>query len=151
MANTLVWRLARNGIHGAAEALFPVNDLGAPDFREACVVERMMEHLEELPPSPRRMLLFLFVLVELAAPLLVPSLARFSKTPLERRTRAIRRWRRSKLYPFRMVGDGLKMTLTMMYLAHPSVARHIGEYKTCSNPADTYPVEIRAGALEGSP
>jgi hypothetical protein len=145
------WRVAERCVAGAAEAMFPENSLGAPDWREARVVERMIEHLHELPPRPRRMLLFLFGFVELAAPLLVPGLHRFSRLSVARRTRAIRRWRASRLYPFRLVGDGLKMTLTMIYLAHPAVARHMGEYKTCSNPFDPHPVEIRPGALQALP
>jgi hypothetical protein len=139
------------GIAGAAEALFPENDLGAPDWREARVVERMLGYLDELPPRPRRMLLFLFGFVELAAPLLVPGLHRFSRLSRERRTEAIRRWRASRLYALRLIGDGLKMTLTMTYLSHPSVERHIGQYKTCVNPDDPHSTEIRPGALEVLP
>jgi hypothetical protein len=151
MKPALGMRIVARGIAGAAEAMFPANDLGAPDWREARVVDRMLEHLAELPARPRRMILFLFAIVELAAPLLVPGLGLFSRLSVERRLRAIRRWRASRLYPLRMLGDGLKMTLTMIYLSNPAVARHMGEYKTCANPADPYLIEIRPGALEEAP
>jgi hypothetical protein len=151
MSGNLWLRIAARGIEASAEALFPANGLGAPDWRAARVTERLLDHLDELPPRPRRLLLLLFVFVELAAPLLVPALGRFSRLGPERRARAIRRWRASRLYWLRLVGDGLKMTLTMMYLSHPAVARHIGEYKTCEHPADPHPMEIRPGALEVAP
>jgi hypothetical protein len=147
----LIRRVAARGIGGAAEAMFPVNDIGAPDWRDTRMVERMLEHLDELPLRPRRLLLFLFVFVEVAAPLLVPGLRFYSRASVARRTAAIRRWRASGIYPIRLLGDGLKMTLTMIYFSHPAVARYTGEYKTCANPYDMHPVEIRPDALEAAP
>jgi hypothetical protein len=126
---------AARGIAAAAEAMFPPNELGAPDWRQAEMVPRMLRYLDELPPRQRRLLLALFVLVELGAPLLVPGLRRFSGLAPERRLQAIARWRTSRLEPLRLVGDGLKMTLTMLYLAHPAVRRHIGEIGPCEAPA----------------
>jgi hypothetical protein len=91
-----------------------------------------------LPPAQGRLVLALFLFVELAAPLIVPvpSLRRFSRLSLERRTAALRRWRSGRWAPLRLVGDALKAALSMVYLSHPLVSAFLGEYKTCARPAD---------------
>jgi hypothetical protein len=129
-------RRALDGIAAAAEAMFPPNDLGAPDWQAAEVVPRTLLYVEALPLPQGRLVLALFLFVELAAPLLVPSLRRFSRLSLERRTAALRRWRGSRWAPLRLVGDALKAALSMVYLSHPLVSAFIGEYKTCARPAD---------------
>ena len=144
-----IWeRIAERAVTGAAEAMFPVNSLGAPDWREADVPRRMMEFFDELPAKSRRLMLLLFNVLELGTPLLAPALRPFSRLPPERRNALIRRWRRSRIYLFRFVGDSVKMMLTMIYLSHPAVERHIGAYKTCDHPLDLHPIELRTGARE---
>jgi hypothetical protein len=127
--------IAARGIAATADAMFPPNAVGAPDWLQAEMLPRMLRYLDELPPRQRRLLLGLFVLVELGAPLMVPGLRRFSRLTPQRRLQAIGRWRASRLEPLRLVGDGLKMTMTMLYLAHPAVRRHIGELAPCAAPA----------------
>ena len=129
-------RRALDGVAAVAEAMFPVNDLGAPDWKTAEVVPRTQLYVEALPPAQGRLVLALFVFVELAAPLLVPALGRFSRLSLERRTAALRRWRSSRWAPLRLVGDALKAAMSMVYLSHPLVSAFLGEYKTCARPAD---------------
>jgi hypothetical protein len=129
-------RRAVDGIRGAAEAFFPENQLGAPNWHEAKVVERTQVYLAELPPAQRRLLTLLFVFVELAAPLLAPGWGRFSRLSVARRTRAVRRWRVSRIYLLRLIGDALKATMSMMYLSHPAVLKHIEAYTVCHNPHD---------------
>ena len=58
-------RLASRGAAAAAEALFPKNNLGAPDWESAEVVPRLEGYLGELPPRSRRLILLLFTAVEL--------------------------------------------------------------------------------------
>ncbi len=130
-----------------SEALFPENELGAPDFRDTEMVGRTLEYIEELPPPQRRLLTLLFVFVELFAGLLLFAPRRFSKLRPARRAWAVRRWRRSNLFALRMLGDALKAAATMMYLSHPRVIAYLGAYKTCENPADPLPFPVRPRAL----
>ncbi|MHB8872177.1 MAG: hypothetical protein ACYC8T_00680 [Myxococcaceae bacterium] len=115
------------GLTAVAEAMFPPNAYGAPDWREAEVVPRTLAYLEELPAMPRRLILALFTAVELSAPVLVGCRSRFSRLPVNRRTEAIRALRESGFSPKRLIGDALKATMTMMYVSHPKVMAHIGE------------------------
>jgi hypothetical protein len=142
-------RCAVSGIAAASEAAFPENTIGAPDFRSTDMVSRTLEYLEELPPDQHRLVKLLFVFVELAAVLLVFGFRRFSRIPMPRRTEVIRGWRRSRFLPLRLLGDALKATTTMMYMSHPSVIAHIGEYRSCDHPADELEIEVRSGALAG--
>ena len=149
MRGRSIWeRIAERAVTGAAEAMFPVNSFGAPDWREADVPRRTMEFFDELPAKSRRLMLLLFNVLEMATPLLAPALRSFSRLPLERRNALIQGWRRSRIYLLRFVGDSVKMILTMIYLSHPAVERHIGVYKTCDHPLDLHQIELRSGALE---
>jgi hypothetical protein len=140
-------RRALDGVAAVAEAMFPPNDLGAPDWKAAEVVRRTLLYAEALPPLQGRLVLALFLFVELAAPLLVPGLRRFSRLSRERRTTALRRWRSSRWAPLRLVGDALKAALSMVYLSHPLVSAYLGEYKTCARPADEASMRHDAQAL----
>jgi len=140
-------RRTLDGVAAVAEAMFPPNDLGAPDWKAAEVVPRTLLYAEALPPQQGRLVLALFLLVELAAPLLVPDLRRFSRLSRERRTAALRRWRSSRWAPLRLVGDALKAALSMVYLSHPLVSAFLGEYKTCARPADGAAMRHDAQAL----
>ncbi len=137
----------RDGITALSEATFPENDLGAPDWKSTDMVRRTFEYLEELPPPQRRLLSLLFLFVELGALVLVLGFRRFSRIAPLRRAAIIRRWRRSRLLPLRMLGDAVKATTTMMYMSHPSVAAYIGEYRVCSHPDDPLRIDVRPDAL----
>ena len=134
-------------IAALSEATFPENDIGAPDWKSTRMLERTVEYLDELPPAQRRLLLALFLFVQFFAPLLVLSFGRFSKLSAERRTSAIRGWRRSTFFPFRVLGDAVKATTTMIYMSHPSVIAHIGEYRVCDWPSDPVKIEVREDEL----
>ena len=151
-------KIVMAGIAGVAEAVFPKNQLGIPDFETAEIVARTVEYMDELPPAQRRLYVFFFAFIELAAPLLVPCLSRFSRLSAERRTRAIRAWRCSALLPFRLVGDAAKATMTMMYMSHDSVMAYLQAYKTCGRTSPDLEIEYRpearqemAALVEGSP
>jgi hypothetical protein len=123
---SFVERHARRGLAAAAEALFPANDNGAPDHRETELVPRTLEYWGLLPRRQRRLLVLLFACVELASPLLLPGWRRFSGRPIEAREAAVRRWRRSSLFPLRILGDALKASLTVLYMSHPAALAHVG-------------------------
>ncbi len=138
-----------DGIAAVSEATFPENAIGAPDWRSTEMVRRTHAYLDELPAKPRRLVVALFVFVELAAPLLTLSLRRFSRLDAGRRAEVIRRWRRSGFFPLRLLGEALKATTTMMYMSHPSVAVYIGEYRACSRPLDAVQIPTRLEAAAG--
>ena len=134
-------------IAALSEATFPENDIDAPDWRSTKMVERTVEYLDELPPPQRRLLLALFLFIEYATPLLLLCFSRFSKLSAKRRTDSIRGWRRSSFFPFRVLGDSVKATTTMIYMSHPSVIAHIGEYRVCNWSSDPVKIDIREDAL----
>jgi hypothetical protein len=129
MLRGFIERRVEDGIRGASEGLFPENDFGAPDWRDTELVRRMREYMDELPPPQRRLLVLLFVTVELLTPLLLLRPHRFSRLAPERRAQAVRSWRKSRFFLLRLLGDALKASTTMMYMSHPSVVAHIGEYR----------------------
>jgi hypothetical protein len=131
--------------------MFPENDLGAPDWKQTEMVRRTLAYVAELPPAQGRLLIFLFVFVELAAPLLLLGLPGFSRMPVERRTRAIRGWRASRFAPLRMLGDAIKASMTLMYMSHAKVSRYIEEYKTCARPLDDIAMRTVPDALAQIP
>jgi len=131
------------GIAAASEATFPQNELGAPDWKSTEMVRRMFEYLDDLPPPQRRLVKALFLFVEVAAIVLAGRLCRFSKLPVEARTAVIRRWRASRWLAFRVLGDAVKATTTMIYMSHPSVIRYIEEYRCCARPLDPLEIPLR--------
>jgi hypothetical protein len=150
MASGFFERRALDGLGASAEALFPANDYGAPDYRSTELVGRMVAYLDELPRDKRRLLLTLFCVVEMGAPLLVPTFSRFSRLPVIRREDAVRRWRGSRFLPFRLIGDALKATTTLIYMSHPLALAHVGAYSTCERPLDPMLLPTRADALSGA-
>ncbi|MFT5682346.1 MAG: hypothetical protein ACI8RZ_003264 [Myxococcota bacterium] len=148
MADGTWWmRTVTAGLHATSEALYPENDFGAPDWRTVDLVPRCLAWMAELPPRQRDQLYLLFGAVELATPLLAPSLRRFSKLSVSRRLALVRRWRASRLLPLKLIADSLKATTSMMYLSHPAALTWIGMYKVCARPDDPLQVEIRPDAL----
>ncbi len=138
---------ARDGLSAMAEVVLPENDFGAPDWRQTSIVSRTFEYIAELPPRSRMMLMVLFAGIELATPLLLFRFSRFSRLSKARRLRAIERWSASSFFGFSVLGDSIKAVLVMMYLSHPLVSEHIGEYKVCSQPEDPLQLPIRPDAL----
>jgi hypothetical protein len=146
---SLVLRLATRGIAGAAAAMFPENDHGAPDWQSTRMVERTLEWIEELPPKQGRLLLALFLVAELIGGVLAGRPRCFSRLALETRERAVRSWRASRWHLLRMLGDSLKASLTMMYASHPAVVGFLGEHRSCAHPADEPCIPVVPGALAG--
>lgn len=134
----------RDGVRGTAEALFPINTVGAPDYESTNLVQRTQDYVRGLPPTQRPLVALMFIGIELGAPFIAGGLRRFSRQSPERRVLAVHRWRTSWLFPLRMLGDAVKATLGMIYLSHPTLLRHIGEYKPFANPGDAFDVDIRS-------
>jgi hypothetical protein len=126
MIERILFPIARAGLEASAEALFPLNDLGAPDYRTTDLVERMLDYFRLLPQKQRRLLLALFALVELSPLLLFAGVRRFSRLSVERREALVRRWRASNLLVLRLLGDAVKASTTMMYMSHPAALGYVG-------------------------
>ena len=141
-------RTVEAGLMATAEALYPVNTLGAPDWKQVDMVPRTLAWWAELPSRQRNQFRLLFGVVELIAPLLAFQVGRFSRLSPTRRLELLRRWRKSNLLPLKLIADSLKASTSMMYLSHPSALRYIGLYKAVHRPDDPFQVEIRSGALE---
>jgi hypothetical protein len=140
-------RRAADGVQATVEALYPVNDYGAPDHVATDMVRRTWLYLGDLPAPQRRLLVLLFAFTELAAPFLIPGFRRFSRLPVERREAAVRRFRRSRFFPLRVIGDSLKATTTLIYMSHPAALAYIGMYSYCARPEDPLAVPTRPGTL----
>lgn len=140
----------RRCVPAACEALYPPHDGEAPDFIETDLPQRVASYVDTLPPPQRRLLKLMFIGVEAISLLLAPF-RRFSRRARTVRERAVRRWRASSVLPLRLIGDALKSSLHMVYLSHPTVMRHMGEYKVWSHPDHTYDMDVRGSAdAEGS-
>ena len=126
MLPQLIERCAITGLRASAEALFPTNDYGAPDYRDTDLVARAVAYWRSLPTRQRRLIILLFTTIELSAPLLIFGFRRFSRLSLACREQAVRRFRRSRVLPLRILGDALKATLTFLYMAHPAALEYIG-------------------------
>jgi hypothetical protein len=126
MLDRILLPIARTGLTASAEALFPVNDLGAPDYRTTDLVARMLEYLALLPRKQRTLLLVLFAFVELSPLLLLAGFRRFSRLPVERREALVRRGRSSSVLVVRLLADAVKASTTMMYMSHPAALRYVG-------------------------
>jgi hypothetical protein len=132
MLDQILFHYAEAGLSATAEALFPVNMEGAPDYRTTELVARMLEYWRLLPGRQRRLFLALFAFVELAAPFMIAGFSRFSSLPVDAREKAVRRFRQSEVMPLRLIGDALKASTTMMYMSHPAALAHVGVFSGCS-------------------
>lgn len=113
------------------EALYPENDLGAPTWRDADMVDRAGELWDELPPEARFLMEALYGGLELAGAAFAPALGRLSALPVERRYRMLDRMRRSRVWPLRFIAEAVKTSSTMVYMSHPAVLAHIGVERDC--------------------
>ncbi len=144
-----VERWVEHGVQAAAEALFPDNDLGVPCWRDTDLTRRTLELIEAFPPSQRYMAAGFFAVLEASPPLLRGKPRRFSRLSVDERTRAIESWRASKLFPLRVFGDALKAVVSMVYMTDPGVMATLGQFKSCANPGDPFPMETRQRYFEG--
>ena len=141
-------RLARPGLRAAAEAMFPPNDLDLPDWRGARLVERTVAYWAELPAHQRRLLVLLYTAIHVLPPLLLCAPLPFGWLSPERRAAVVRRWRGSRIYPVRLLGDAIKATLTMIYMTHPQVLAAMGVTTACAHPNDPLTLGVHPSPFE---
>lgn len=119
-------RVWRRSVEAAATALFPPSD-AFPDHQDADLGPRTQAYVDALPPTQRPLLILMFLAVEWLTPLLAFPGPRFSRRTPEQRLALVEHWRERGILPARLLGDALRATLVMVYYAHPTVLRAIGE------------------------
>lgn len=137
------------GISATAEACFPPNDVGAPDWQATRLVERTVEYIQMLPPNKQRELKALFLFWELSPLLLMFGFRRLSKHRPEKRLAYVSKWRSSSIFLRVLLADALKAVLTMGYLSHPAALAYIGHSKACAHPEDPLQMRVRPDAFAG--
>jgi hypothetical protein len=117
-------------LDAAAEATFPAGGAIPYSGREAGLPGYADRWLVALPSRTRLLIRMLLFLVEHATIFFpVPSprgWRRFSSLSAEQRVKGLEGWRRSRLFPRRLVFTSLRAILTMGYFAHPPVIRQLG-------------------------
>lgn len=115
-------------LDAAAEALFPAGSEIPLSGREANLPGYVDGWLQLVPARQRLLIRALLLLVEqstLFFPPPGPGLRRFSALSLAQREAALRGWGASRLGLRRLVFTSLRALLTMGYLGHPVVLRHL--------------------------
>lgn len=138
-------RSAARAIDGASEALFPLNELGAPDYLHTQLPSRVWRYIQAVPPSYRRLLVLLFFFLEWW-PCLSLRPSRYSRLSRPQRLALVAGLRASPWYPLRLVGDSVKGVLTMMYCSDPAVLRYMGVYTVSPREGDV-DMDARPDAL----
>jgi len=131
--------VARRGFIACAEAAFPEGCLSYPDWRETQLAEAFDPWLDALPPETRFTLEALYTTVELGGGLLGARPVPFSRMAVKRRAELINYWRSSQIVPLRFLGDAIKSSTAMLYMAHPAALRRVGVKTACEHPEnETY-------------
>jgi len=114
----------------AANATFPPGGAIVPSGTEAGVPQHTDRFVAAQQPATRILMRLLFVLIEHAT-ILFPGPGRhgrrrFSSLGTEQQVAVLDGWRRSRLFPRRLVFTSLRAILTMGYFADPAVLRQLG-------------------------
>lgn len=133
-ATAYLRRTALIGFQAVCEAIFPENDLGAPSWRDAEMIDRADRLWDELPPESALLLQSLYAGLELGGSLLAPALGPLSRLPVERRLAMLKRWK-AGIFPMRFLAEAIKSSATMVYMSHPKVSAYIGATKACGSAA----------------
>lgn len=126
--------LARRGFVACAEAVFPEGHGDYPGWRQTEMATRFEPWLDLLPPETRLTLEALFTTVELGGGVLGARPMPFSLMPVRRRAELIQYWRSSQIVPLRFLGDAIKSSTAMLYMAHPLALRRVGVKTPCDHP-----------------
>lgn len=121
------WNAFREGVHALSEALFPEGQANVPGYEQTDLVARTEAYVNTLPPSQGPLVALLFVAVDWLTPILVPFGPRMSRRAPEERLSIVERWRNSSWWLFRVLGNAVKASLSMVYFAHPKVFEASGE------------------------
>lgn len=129
-----VRHVARRGFVACVEAAFPEGHGHNPDWRMTELDTRFEPWLDALPPETRFMIEALYTTVELGGGILGARPMPFSLMPVKRRAELINHWRASHLVPLRFLGDAIKSSTAMLYMAHPLAMQRVGVTAACDHP-----------------
>ena len=134
----------------AGDTLFPAGGALPPSADDVDVVGYLDDWLGRLPRQQRTLIKLLFLGLE-QAPLLAPSLRRFSGLSREERERLFAAWEGSRLYYRRSILAALRTVFSFAYLDHPKVHEALGiADRTACQPIPTThltPDELGEGKL----
>jgi hypothetical protein len=117
-------------LDAAAEALFPPGGAMPISGAEAGIPRWVDHYFETLHPRQRRLIRLLFLFFEQAtfffpAPGGLGGFRRFSALGPPQREAVLEAWATSPLFLRRLVFMALRAVLTMAYLGHPTILRHL--------------------------
>ncbi|MFP8875268.1 MAG: hypothetical protein VCB42_12270 [Myxococcota bacterium] len=116
-------------LDAAAEAMFPPGS-DIPLSGRGADLPGYVDRWLQVVPARQRVLIRLLVLLVEQATLFFPAprlgFRRFSALGRKQQAAALRAWGSSRLAPRRLVFTALRAILTMGYLGHPVVLRHVG-------------------------
>ncbi len=109
-----------------ADAFFPPDGPIPVSGSDAGLVEYMDDYAKQLPAGPAKLVRLLVHFLEHAPWAFGPRRQRFSSLSLDDRIAVLERMRKSPIYFRRIAFLSMRTMLSMGYLAHPDVARQIG-------------------------
>lgn len=110
-----------------AETMFPPGEQGFVSPEEAGVVAYLDELLATVEPRERALMRSLFVLFEVQCLVTNPRRpSLFSRATAKARTRSLRGWDKSNLYPRRVAFQALRSLMLWAYVDNPVVERAMG-------------------------
>lgn len=117
-------------VAAAAQVTFPPGGAVSPSGLEAGVPGNVDRFVAAQQPGTRLLMRLLFALIEHATLLFSAGGAggrrRFSRLSAAQQVSALEGWRKSRLFPRRLVFTSLRAILTMGYFADPTVLRELG-------------------------
>ena len=133
-------------IEASCEVFFPENDEGVPDYRQTNLAQFTYDYLMLLPPKQIFLLKMFYILLGFFPQLLFSSFRKLHNLSPEKRSRLFKRIEKSKIYRLRLIIDGLKANLRMIYLNRPEALAFVGEYRLRKYENDSLEIETRPEA-----
>ena len=116
-------------LHAVGEVMFPAGGALSPSYDDAGVVEYTDDYFGWHQPRNRFLMHLLFVLIEHATLVFMPSFQRFSQLSIDKRTKYLNGWSASPIYMRRMVFESLRAILCMAYMGDATVEKEMGIYR----------------------
>ncbi|TVQ91117.1 MAG: hypothetical protein EA397_11525 [Deltaproteobacteria bacterium] len=114
-------------IRAIAETMFPPGETGFVSPEEARVVEYLDELLATVEPRERTLMRGLLLLFEVQSIVTFPSRpALFSRASDKARSRSLKGWDKSNLYPRRVAFQALRSLMIWAYVDNPVVEQAMG-------------------------
>lgn len=146
------WKLSspeRTLLETAANAFFPEGGPIPLSGSEANVVDYFDDYVNRAQPAQQLLMRLLFAFIELGPLVFGPRFRPFSRLSPEDRIRFLDGARESRIYFRRVSFVSLRALMTMAYLSHPEVARHMKmEPSTDPYDMDVAHTPVRGGSRD---